>query len=314
MKTAAKILLLASVVFVFAMMGLAYAQEVEVLHGIVYCETNFFLHDDDETPLHTRIAADNSWTNGMTVEGTNDIDEVAVLKIHHEGWQGQLAIYDPSNSFYRIFPYNGTVYGFVDGEATNALWNEVNGDWIGGYSNTSRTVYMSNAFMRGNLNMGGNGVSNLYLDGGAMFSNGNYTVNNGTLGVWSNGTAEVRIGVVEELTNVVPWIAFENPVGFGTLAYKDDGDAGEFILCNGVPNAWEWANGNYTLRVLQANLKPNWIALGTNAAISNWPVRIVEAPPTSTNAGTVGMMAWTNGEFYLCVSNATWRRVGMTNW
>lgn len=100
-------------------------------------------------------------------------------------------------------------------------------------------------------------------------------VNNGTLGVWSNGDAEVRMGVVQDneaSTNICAWIGFENVFGFGVISYREEGDSGKFVLSAGVPDAFGPFEGSLSdLRTLRANIECPWIQLGTNTAISNWP-------------------------------------------
>lgn len=56
----------------------------------------------------------------------------------------------------------------------------------------------------------------------------------------------------------------------------------------------------------------NNTALMADAA-SSGPVW-VSVPATSTSAGTAGQMAYDNDYLYVCVANATWRRVALNDW
>lgn len=53
---------------------------------------------------------------------------------------------------------------------------------------------------------------------------------------------------------------------------------------------------------------------GSGRFLTDVSSSFVEAPSTSLSSGNPGMMAWTNGYFYVCVSNSVWRRVQMDPW
>ena len=80
MKIAAKILLLASVVFVFAMIGLVYGQTVEENNSIVFFKTNVYLLDDTNNPLHTRVSGGALMMTGGTMLGDVDMGTTNSIK------------------------------------------------------------------------------------------------------------------------------------------------------------------------------------------------------------------------------------------
>lgn len=152
MKTAAKVLFLAAVVALFAFIGITYGVPVEKNDSIVYFGTNVFLLDNTNTPLHIRLqgfAAQDYWTNGIAVSATNTAEEIVELFVQREGWQGKIGIYDPTNGIYRLYPHDGIVKGSYTTNPPISLWDGRYGNWIGGYSNATKTVYASNLVLTG---------------------------------------------------------------------------------------------------------------------------------------------------------------------
>ena len=153
MKTAAKILLLAALVALFAFIGITYGVPVEVNESITYMKTNLYLADDTNTPVHTRLNTLNlaaAWTNGLRASVTNTIEEIVEVFIEKEGWQGKLGIYDPTNGLYRLYPHDGIIKGSYTNDPPVSLWDGHDGNWLGGYSNSASTLYASNLVLTGN--------------------------------------------------------------------------------------------------------------------------------------------------------------------
>lgn len=114
----------------------------------------------------------------------------------------------------------------------------------------------------------------------------------------------IGIGVVDWVPDYESsYVGFDNYDGTGVLSLRsgtaENGHKAEFYLTEKVPyNSTEpWGgvtNTPLTLRPLHANIVADWIKIGTNAAVSNWPT---DGGISAADAGTIAtnvVAAYTN--------------------